>query len=451
MTAMPLVYIMVAVVLAAFVAPLIPLRRRRLSGMAGFPAVTAGLLLAHVLLFAMTLAGDKLSDEVAASWGMVPRSATLLTLFTHVFLHGNWVHLLSNMLGLWLFGPHVEEALGRLEFLLFYVGGGVAAGLLHVMLASTPLLAGAAGVPLVGASGAIFAILGLFAVRYWRAQVRVLLLFSVPAVWAVGLFAAYQVFLGVSSFSDGGRSDTVANWAHVGGFLYGLVIAIPLRMREESRHEYNLEDAEKAAAEGRFAEAADYYRRFLSGKPDDANAHRALGRVCAHLRQGEEAHRHFMDALRLYLRQGDVAAVAGVYGDACQAFEAFPLSPALLQRVASSCEEARQYPLAVRALSELCRDFPGAREAEMGLLRLGKLHFQKLNQPQNAVGIFGEFLRLYPHSEWRAHAQQLLQEAEASAAAHLPYATTPPPAGSPLPPPPPAAAAAAATAGSPPP
>ncbi|HVK03393.1 MAG TPA: rhomboid family intramembrane serine protease [Armatimonadaceae bacterium] len=414
MTSQPLVYIVVALVVTVFLAPLIPLRRRRLSGLAGFPAVTLGLLLTHCLLFAATITEGKLTDGVAAQWGMVPRSATLLTLFTHVFLHGTWTHLLSNMLGLWLFGPHVEEALGKVEFLLFYIGGGVAAGLMHVLLASTPLLSGAASVPLVGASGAIFAILGLFAVRFWRAQVRVLLVFSIPAVWAVGLFAAYQVFLGVASFADAGKSGTVANWAHVGGFLYGLIIALPLKMREESRHEYNLEDAEKALNEGRYAEAAEFYRRFLAGKPENAPAHHALARACVHLRQGEAAHRHFMDALRLYLRGEDAGAVAGVYEDACVAFEAFPLPPALLQRVASACEEAGRFPLAARALSELCRDFPDAKEAEMGMIRLGRLHLQKLNQPQSALGVFSEFLRLYPSSEWRGHAQQLWNEAEAA-------------------------------------
>jgi hypothetical protein len=95
-----------------------------------------------------------------------------------------------------------------------------------------------------------------------------------------------------------------------------------------------------------------------------------------------------LDALKLYLKHGQSLAVARVYEDTVSCFETFPLPPTLLQRVASACEESEQYSLAVRALSELCRDHPKAREAEMGLLRLGKLHLYKLNQPQNAEGIF---------------------------------------------------------------
>jgi outer membrane protein assembly factor BamD (BamD/ComL family) len=133
------------------------------------------------------------------------------------------------------------------------------------------------------------------------------------------------------------------------------------------------------------------------------------------MRQGEAAHRHLMDALRLYLRGGHSLAVARVYEDALTSFETFPLPPGLLQRVASACEESAQYGLTVHALSEICRDHPGAREAEMSLLRLGKLHLQKMDQPQNAEGIFSEFIRLYPESDWASHALRLRDEARRDA------------------------------------
>jgi membrane associated rhomboid family serine protease len=424
---MALVYLVVLLVVVALLAPLIPMRRRK-GGVGGFPYVTAGLMLANVLVFAATAKGFQIDPEVAMRWGVVPRSASLLTLFTHLFLHGGWDHLLANMIGLWLFGSHVEEALGRLEYLLFYLGGGVAAGFLHVLMAST-LMPGAAGVPLVGASGALFAVLGLFAVRFWRAKVRVFLLFTVPAVWALALFGLYQLISGVAAFRDGGANEHMAHWAHVGGFLFGMLLAVPMKMGDASRQEYTLEDAEAAAAAGHLDMAAAYYRRFLAEKPDDAAAHRALGGVCVRLRQGEAAHRHFTDALRLYLRAGDSVGAAGVYGEAGQGFEAFPLPPQLLTRVASACEEAEQFPLAVQALSTLCRDFPDAREAEMGMIRLGRLHLTKLESPQNAAGVFAEFLRLYPASEFAHHARQLL--AEANRAAALPVPSPPLPARTP--------------------
>jgi membrane associated rhomboid family serine protease len=429
--AAPLVLLVfILLIAAAVIAPLIPIRRRRRAGLAGFPVVTVALIAVNIAVFAAnaTTVFDAqggphigLANDVALHWGMTPRSANLLTLVSHMFLHGSWGHVLGNMLGLYLFGPHVEEALGRLEYLLFYIGSGIAAGLLHLIIIGT-MMPSEAAAPLVGASGAIFGVLGLFAVRFWRARVRVLLFLKIPAIWAMSAFALLQVVQGVVAVANGGSSDNTANWAHVGGFLFGLAIAIPLKMREDSRREYAIEDAESALATGQIDKAASHYRAILAVTPDDAAAHHALGRICVPLRQGEAAFRHLQEAIRLYLRAGESLAVAHVYADAVSGFSTFPLTPSVLQRVASACEETQQYALAQHALAELCRDHPDAREAELGLLRLGKLHLQKLGQPDNAVGIFSEFIRLYPESEWIGHAQRLRQEATGAYAFSSPAA-----------------------------
>ncbi len=395
------------VFLAALAAPLVPVRRRALSS---FPVVTLGLIALNLYLFAVTSPGGSLTVEVARAWGLTPRDASLVTLLTSAFLHGSWLHLGGNMLGLALFGPHVEEALGRLEYLLFYVGCGVAAGLLHVVVSAT-LMPAAAGVPMVGASGALFGVLGLFAVRFYRARVRVFLVAEVPAVWAVSGFALLQVVWGLLSLGGGGRGDNTANWAHVGGFLFGMLLAVPLRMREEGKREYRLEDAQAALGAGRLDQAAAFYRLALGEKPDDAATHRALARVCVRLGQTEAAHRHFTDALRFLVRAGESPAVADLYEEIGRNFKTFPLPPSLLYRTACACEEAHRFPLALGALGELCREFPAAFEAEMALLRMGKLHLGKMDQPESAAGILEEFLRLYPASEWRSHVERLLLEA----------------------------------------
>ena len=419
----PVAILLILFVVVALLAPIIPMRRRKQKGLAGFPVITASLILINVFVFADTViaSSGNLSQLVALQFGLIPRSPNLLTLFTHMFLHGSFMHLFGNMLWLWLFGPHVEEALGRLEYLGFYLGCGIAAGLMHLVISDT-LLPAAAVVPLVGASGAISGVMGLFAVRFWRAKVRVLLLFRIPAVVAVGLFGLWQVWAGVMSFADGGKSDTTANWAHIGGFIFGALLAVPLRMREDSKLEYGLEDAETAAKSGDLDRSASHYRTLLAATPNDAASHHALARVLVQLRQGESAHRHYMDALRLFVRKNDLANAARAYEDALAAFETFPLPPALLQRVGSACETVHQYPLAVRALSELCREHAASKEAEVGLLRLGKIHLEKLNQPQNAQAIFSEFLRLYPQSEWLAHAQKLQAASQAAVIAHGPLA-----------------------------
>src|SRR5687768_9009972 len=130
----PIGLLVLLILLAALLVPLIPVRRRQ-GGLEGFPFVTICLLVANLILFAGNAPRGELQDSVAMNWGLIPRQASLLTLITYMFLHGSWAHVLGNMLGLWLFGPHVEEALGKLEYLLFYVGAGIAGGLMHVVFA----------------------------------------------------------------------------------------------------------------------------------------------------------------------------------------------------------------------------------------------------------------------------------------------------------------------------
>ncbi len=401
--------VLLLVLFAVLIAPLIPMRRRS-AGIAHFPIVTVGLLAVNIVCYFASLTGGTPDLDELRKWGMTPRDVNIVTLVTHIFLHGGWDHLLGNMLGLWLFGPHVEEALGRLEYLLFYIGCGIAAGLLHLVFAMT-VMPGAADTPLVGASGAIFGLLGLFAVRYWRAKVRVLLLFSVPTVVAVSAFVLLQLLSGLISLYAPGGTGRIANWAHIGGFFFGALLAFPLRMREESRREYGKEDAEKAVAEGDNEVAAAHYRQVLMNAPEDAETHFALARVYMDLRQSEAAHRHLKDSLHFFLKSNQSLAVARVYQDAIRNFESFPLPGFMLQRIANACEETEHFTLAIHALSDLCRDYPDSQEAEVGLLRLGRLHLEKMNQPQNAEAIFSEFLRLYPHSEWKNHATRLREHA----------------------------------------
>jgi membrane associated rhomboid family serine protease len=148
-----------------------------------------------------------------------------LTLFTSIFMHGGWLHLLGNMLFLFIFGDNVERAFGRLKYLLFYLACGVLAALAQVYSdALSP-------VPSLGASGAISGVLAAYLVMFPRNPVRVLMLlriipfiFEVPALVMIGLWALLQF---VNAFA--GQTDGVAYMAHVGGFVAGLVLAFLLR------------------------------------------------------------------------------------------------------------------------------------------------------------------------------------------------------------------------------
>lgn len=177
------------------------------------------------------------------TWGLVPREflrgagdpgatehLVWLTPFTSMFLHAGALHLISNMLFLWIFGNNVEDLLGHGRFLVFYVGCGLAAAATQV--ASNP----ASHVPVVGASGAIGGVIGAYLLAYPRAHVLTLVPIGffwttvrVPAVAFIGIWFVIQLLSGVGSLGrDGGG---VAWWAHIGGFLTGVVLLRPMRVR----------------------------------------------------------------------------------------------------------------------------------------------------------------------------------------------------------------------------
>ena len=210
-----------------------PIRDHNPSG--GTPYVTLALIAANVLVFLgyyTTLDGWPLM-RFFMEWGLVPERLAqgegYPTLITHMFLHGGWMHLIGNMLFLWIFGDNLEEEMGRIGFLLFYLGSGLAAAALQI--AADP----GSGVPMVGASGAVAGVMGGYLLFYPKARVDVLLFFVIffrvfaLRAWTVlGLWFALQLFSGFSTPTEDGG---VAYWAHIGGFLAGLVLALPVWLR----------------------------------------------------------------------------------------------------------------------------------------------------------------------------------------------------------------------------
>ncbi len=153
-----------------------------------------------------------------------------LTLVTSTFIHGGWAHIITNMLFLWVFGDNIEDRLGRFRYLFFYLLCGIAANLTH------GLAAPGADVPVIGASGAIAGVLGAYLLAFPRARVSSLIFLGifvtvarVPAVIFLVIWFVLQLFMGLASYGAAGQ--TVAWWAHIGGFSAGIVLYFILRPR----------------------------------------------------------------------------------------------------------------------------------------------------------------------------------------------------------------------------
>ena len=149
-----------------------------------------------------------------------------ITLLTSMFMHGGWMHLLGNMLFLWIFGDNLEHVMGRVRYLIFYLVTGLAASLAHVV--STFAFGDNPYIPSLGASGAISGVLGGYLVLFPKRQVRVIMLrmlTSVPAIVAIGLWFVLQLIQAFGVISAGPQSGGgVAFMAHVGGFVAGLIL-----------------------------------------------------------------------------------------------------------------------------------------------------------------------------------------------------------------------------------
>jgi len=216
------------------------------------PIVTIALIVACVVAFAYELGiqstgGDAALERLFRQYALIPASFSaatggdssassgriagqLLTLVTSTFLHGGWLHLIGNMLYLWIFGNNIEDRFGRIRFLLFYLLGGTVAALTQVAISPT------SEVPVIGASGAIAAVLGAYLVLYPGARVLSLVflgffyqLLEVPAVIVLGLWFLLQLIDGIASLGVESTSSGVAIFEHIGGFLTGVAIGLVVR------------------------------------------------------------------------------------------------------------------------------------------------------------------------------------------------------------------------------
>lgn len=191
-----------------------------------FPLVTTAIIVVNALVFLMELMGG---DAFVTQWSVVPADIVAGrhwdTIFTALFMHAGWMHIIGNMVFLWAFGPEIEDAMGRLRYLAFYLLSGLAAS-----LAQIALMPGST-VPNLGASGAIAGVMGAFMITYPRDQIRTLILFGwftritfIPAALLIGLWFIIQLFSQVGAVADV-QTGGVAYAAHVGGFIFGAATA----------------------------------------------------------------------------------------------------------------------------------------------------------------------------------------------------------------------------------
>jgi membrane associated rhomboid family serine protease len=210
-----------------------------------FPLVNTTFIVINVLIFFFEASlGPRSLDRFFYAFGLVPARFWMggdlgrwVPIFSSMFLHGGWLHLISNMLALYIFGDNVEDRMGHLRYLIFYLLGGTLAGLAHLWAYSE------SQVPTVGASGAIAAVLGAYLVLYPRARIITLIpifffiqIVEIPAPFYLVFWFLLQLLNGTLALSsDMFQQGGVAWWAHIGGFIAGIVLVMFFARRRQRR------------------------------------------------------------------------------------------------------------------------------------------------------------------------------------------------------------------------
>jgi membrane associated rhomboid family serine protease len=207
------------------------------------PFVTVGLIVVNVLVFLYQLTlGPTELRLFMSTYAVIPAWFWWPTLITSQFLHAGWMHIIWNMVYLWIFGDNVEDRLGHVLYLIFYLGAGAAAATLQVLF--NPL----SGIPMVGASGAIAGVMGAYFVLYPQSRVLTAIfivfffdLVEIPAVFFLGFWFLMQLLSGVGSLGGGSAGGGgTAFWAHVGGFVVGVLVGLVLRRRSRQWESSNI-------------------------------------------------------------------------------------------------------------------------------------------------------------------------------------------------------------------
>jgi membrane associated rhomboid family serine protease/outer membrane protein assembly factor BamD (BamD/ComL family) len=385
----------------------------------------------------------------------------LLGIIGSMFLHGSIMHILGNMIYLWVFGRATEEILGSKVFLSAYLLCGLAAVLMFhaTTMAFTPQ---SAAIPYLGASGAIAGVQGFFALRFYRTPVNIfyiqpislvvvfilaviaavvggLLLstigavvaffavwaafliyarklafgtFKLAAAWVIGIWLlVFNILPAIKEFV-GNEQGGVALWAHIGGFLFGILYAGLIGSKEEGGREYLLEDAQKAYDNSDMTRAEEYANNLLQREPNNAGAYEVLAKSHDRLGNEDVALDNYELAIDHYLQKGERDAAVSAYLAALNKHERFILSPDKQLAVGNQMAKNSDWQNAADTLVKIPYTFPDAPESEMALLRSSQVYLEHLAQPQMTTQLLEYFVQRYPDSQWLPQVERAYRVAQ---------------------------------------
>jgi len=383
------------------------------------PVVTQALVGVNVAVYLIGLLGHSAgffeSRDVLANLGHLdPRDFAGWQLVSYQFLHNphGIMHILFNMIFLWVFGLAVEDRLGRSGFLAFYLLGGVLAGLAHMWTSEAPV---------IGASGSVAAVSGAFLALFPRTRIKVLVIFifigvfMIPSAWFIGLFFVLDLMRAFGGFLGGGQSN-IAYMAHLGGYIYGFGVAIALLgfgvlkhtefdalyLFKQSRRRAAFRATQKQASGGMWDVSA---ARTEEEKPKQVHVDRSLTPAQKELSERRAA-------ITRLIEQHQLEEAGRRFIALLESFPQASLGEQQLLDIGSALYAAGEYEHAARIYERMLERYPRSREAVQVRLMLGMIYLRQLDQPEKARTMIETARSDLSEQSQRDLADQLLGELE---------------------------------------
>jgi len=336
------------------------------------------------------------SKAISERYAFVPAHPNPASYLTANFLHGGWLHLIGNMWFLWLAGFVLEDAWGRWLYLAFYLVAGAVAIQFHLWtnIGST--------VPTLGASGAVSALMGAFLIRFPKMKIQMVFIFwfiwlivkkfKIAAYWLLPLWLAIEVFSGKLSENNSG----VAHWAHVGGFLFGMIAAMAIinsglersvnKVIEEKLGlaKSEIEQADELMEQGKLDDALAILTGYVAANPNSLDGWEMMRRIYASQRNAPDYQEATVKTCLLRLKGRDVEAAFQDYAEFINSGgEKMPVN--VLLALCKGAESLQKFELALAEYQKLTQIYPGTRQALTARLNSAHICLKELDRPQDAL------------------------------------------------------------------
>lgn len=361
-------------------------------------------------------------SSVLENYGFVPAHPHAVSYITANFLHGGWLHLIGNMWFLWLAGFILEDNWGRPIYAIFYLVSGI------VALQFYAWCAWGSFTPLVGASGAVAALMGAFLVRFPKIKIEMAfvtlfyrLKFQAAAYWLLPLWLLMEFFYGAAL----GTNSPVAHWAHVGGFLFGMLGAYVIQktgLEQKASAEIDSKigwagdpevvRAQEALDQNKPDEAVAILEQHAAEKPDSTDALVILQQVHWRRNNKQGYFQASAQLIQAHLKMRNAEAAWQVYEEFCGAGgERIPAASWL--ELIRHLESLQDFVRAVTECDKLANAYPQERSALMALLTAGRLSLKNLNRPEDALRFYrAADASSVPHLDWEANIKAGIGNAE---------------------------------------